>query len=378
MFQLQISNSDITNGTIGISWCLDHEIINELAQLKLTDPQVVICVSPIDNYHIRKEYRKVVSLKDLMTFIEFRSSGQNKISGFISLLSKSETREKYLSKSEGNFITNILRYDGDKYGTHLYDRECEPYSNLKYLSHPIMVSVPDGVFAEEPPNWEKIWVNHFFRDKVIDQCQYRKRRIFAYTVQPLIILCDLLFRFLIIVSGILTLCRGVSFKYLIHPLSDSIYTTTDIFNKGSIVIFSAPCDVDDFPPLNYLFYRYWLILLMPLFWVVPAILIFIGCFDATLIFLSVIGLLISLTLVVSFIANHFKVLGLPFSWSFKTINHWLEPKDLWYLEQKEINLITCSDEKKKSLSIQDIPIHRRTIRLKFENIKAKVCKPFSY
>ena len=48
MFQLEISEDNITNCTVAVSWCLDQSVIDKLASGKIADPQVVICVAPVD------------------------------------------------------------------------------------------------------------------------------------------------------------------------------------------------------------------------------------------------------------------------------------------------------------------------------------------
>ncbi|GEM_PF-2424351 len=50
--------------------------------------------------------------------------------------------------------------------------------------------VPDELFAHKPKKgfgefvWN--WVNKYFKKEPIDQCQYRKRKIFAFTIQPFV------------------------------------------------------------------------------------------------------------------------------------------------------------------------------------------------
>ena len=50
--------------------------------------------------------------------------------------------------------------------------------------------VPDELFAHKPKEGFKKfiwnWVNKYFKKEPIDQCQYRKRKMFAFTMQPLV------------------------------------------------------------------------------------------------------------------------------------------------------------------------------------------------
>jgi hypothetical protein len=47
----------------------------------------------------------------------------------------------------------------------------------------------------------------------------------------------------------------------------------------------------------------------------------------------------------------------------------------WYLDKNELPLITCSPGKK--LNWDNLPSKHKTIRLRFQEIKSRVCRPFS-
>lgn len=382
MFQLQLADPDVTNGTIAVSWCLDHEILKELADEKVSDPQVVIVVAPVDNYHLNKEYRKVVPLKDLMTYIEFRSAGKNKIWGLISHKSGKKAVEHYMEKNEGEFHSNVLSFDGDQYASRLRDAEdvdlTDPENPLyKSLSQPLTVTVPKAVFAKEPKQWEKTWVNHFFRDKVIDQCEFRRRRLFAYGVQPFIMLGNLFLRLFLTIFAVSTLCRGLTLQYLLHPLTYSLKDTFDLFEEGSLAIRHLPEDdasIDKFPKPGYFVRSFWSLPLMPLI-MVPLLYLFLSkhYVGASILSGSLIGV-VAIVLLIAFLANHAKMLKAPFTKAWKYLN---EPsEDLWYLNQDEVEIIVCNQDK-QPLTYKNLPANRKTARLRFQILKSKVCKPFS-
>lgn len=121
MFSLKISDLDVSGGTVPVSWCLDMETINRLQTYGAIDPQVVIVVAPEgDKYSIKKEYRKVVPLKDLMAYIEFRSVGPNRIWAFIdSLRDHKMAKNRWLYKEGGEYGSSILTYDGNDWGSYI-------------------------------------------------------------------------------------------------------------------------------------------------------------------------------------------------------------------------------------------------------------------
>ena len=378
MFQLQLADADVTNGTIAVSWCLDQEILKELADEKVIDPQVIICVAPVDNYHLNKEYRKVIPLKDLMTYIEFRASGKNKIWGLVSHKSVKEARVRYLEKSDGEFHTNILNFDGDQYAASIRDSDEEDgKGNFKSLSQPIEVTVPGAVFAKEPSQWEKTWVNHLFRDKVIDQCEFRRRRLFAYGVQPFIVFANLCLRVILTVIAAGFFARDFSFRYLAHPLGYSLLDSMELFEKGSLLIKHLPEDdkaINKVPNPSYLFRSFWLVPFMPVVWIPLLLLAATKHYTGFSVWGCALLLVAFVFLLVSFLANHASVLKVPFT----TAWAWMNPhsEDLWYLNQDEVEIITCNQEK-KPITYNSLPNKRKTARLRFQLLKSKVCKPFS-
>ena len=383
MLQLQIADANISGGSVAVAWCLDHEVLNELAKKGVVDPQVIIVVAPTKNYHLSKESRKVVPLKDLMTYIECRASGKNKIYGLISMRQAKEAREHYLAKEDGAYRNNVLDYDGETYSSRLlgvedeYDIEKKTY---KYLSPPLEIEVPKGVFAPEPSAWEKSWVNHFFRQKVVDQCDFRRRRLFAYLVQPFIIGFFNLVRSIILLAGLLTGARNLSLKYLFHPLTYGLKDTFEIWEKGSLFIQRLPEDESESTDLKFLtpsyaFRSFWAFLFMPLFsipivWlllhhhpVVAGLIAFVPVF------------IIVIFCLMAYLVSRGNA-SILFNKAWNGLNNLFTSDKLWYLDQDEVQFITCTNDKKPT-TYKSLPARRKTIRLRFQNLKTKVCKPFS-
>ena len=382
MLQLQIADANVSSGSVAVSWCLDHEVLKELASQGLHDPQVVVVVAPTKNYHLSKESRKVVPLKDLMTYIECRAAGNNKIYGLVSFRKAKEAREHYLAKEDGVYRNNVLDYDGETYSSLLLgqeDREDRDNGTYKFLSQPLEIEVPKGVFAPEPPKWEKPWVNHYFRQKVVDQCHYRRRRLFAYLVQPFIVLFFSLVKSLILLAGLLTGARSLSLKYL-HPLTYGWKDTFEIWEKGSLFVKHLPEDDVESTDLKFLTPSYalrsfWALLFMPLFslpivWlllrhhpVIAGLIAFVPIF--------IIGIFCLMAYLVSR-GNASRL----FKSAWEGLNNLFVSDKLWYLDQEEVQLITCTGDK-GPLTYKNLPAKRKTVRLRFQNLKTKVCKPFS-
>lgn len=389
MFQLQISDLDATSGSIPVSWCLDEETIKLLADRGCADPQVVICVTPcniegdLNRYHCSKEYRKVAPLKDLLTYIEFRSSGPCKIWGFISSKRKSDVTSDYLDRYKGQYQSNIINFDGDAYSYNLLEGETPQAISSKeyrFLSKPIDVDVPEGVFASEPADWEKDWVNHFFNNKVVDQCDFRRRRLFAYGVQPFIMSLNMFVRLFWLMVGCLFLLRGTSLKYILHPLTYDMRDCIDTMVGGSILYRPIEEYSDVVPTPLDLIRMFGLLFLSPVILIPILFFIYIGNIETAIAFGSIFLGLGVMALIVSALINYRGAAGNLFRSFLSWLSHPVLRKDkdeeLWYLNQEEIKLITCSKDT-KPLTYNTIPAKHKTIKLRFQNLKSKVCKPFS-
>lgn len=393
MLELQITDNDVSSGSAQVSWCVDAETLKELADRRIKEPQLVIVVAPAgDAYRPSKEVRKVVPLKDLMTYMEFRTAGQNKVCGVVSYLTKKEACKKYLTKEDGTFSTSILDYDGEGYASWLRaqeDADAQQSKQYKSLSISISVDVPKEIFAPEPAAWEKTWVNHFFRNKVVDQCEFRRRRLFAYLVQPLIILFLMLGTSVVLLAGLLTGARSWSPKYLLHPLTYLPQDAGEIWNGGTVFIRHLKEDDDGTisrgSPITpwYFFRSFWSLFFMPAL-VIPAILL--ACFGklqqlATLggvVGLIFLAFLAVLTIMCYGARMFFWAPQVPkfFVWLIDKLIGQPNDKPMWYLKPEELDLIVCS-EKRQHLTYKQIPARRKTVRLRFQNLKSKVCRPFS-
>lgn len=383
MFEIKVSDVDVSAGSIPVSWCLDMETIAKLSEDKVKDPQVVIITAPVNNYHVRKESRKVVPLKDLMAYVEFKSSGPNKIWAFISTRGREYAKDTYLSRRGGEYITDILDNGGDEWSVLFahtkYDENGEYAGRTKEpdFASIVDVEVPAGVFAAEPSQWEKNWVNHFFKEKCVDQCDFRRRRLFAYTLQPVIILLQQVIRLAITLLSAAILSKGFSFKPLLNPLAMDMDDTWDLLRGGSLFVRELREDKEyDVPKttkkiISYCVRKFLLVPFLPII-VIPVVLLALFKPVGLAIFSSAFIVILLGLLLVAFIgggaAKQFikKVLDLLSD----------EPAEAWYLNQEEITLLTCNPEK-KPLTFNTLPAKKQSLKLRFLNLKSKVCRPFS-
>lgn len=355
MFELHVTDTNVSTGSIAVGWCLDKETLEALHEAGNKNPQVVLAIAPAgDDYNHSREVRKVVPLKDLVAYLEFKRAGKMNIWGFISKTNKpKDVQDQWLSKNSRNeYRCDILNPTGRTYNPE--DDMWDPQDRLDSAS-PVTVEIPPQAFAKEPPVWEQRWVNDWFKTNPVDQCAFRRRRLFAYTVQPpLTVLMSILKMFLTVIA-VLYGARDLSPTIPFHPyatLADAI----DQLDNGTVFIGRGKSTFWNWIRLPF----------MP----------FIALSAATIVGLMYVhGTLFSLLMgLLGLAAIGIGVVGSVFGYA-KYLN-WLESQDAWYLDDNEVNLIVCSNDK-KPLTLDQLPSHHRTLRLRFRALKSQVCRPFA-
>lgn len=204
--ELHVRQKELQSGTTCVGWCISEEALKE-HRSELEDAFMVICTGK--GHH---ERRKVVRLDDLQAFISFARPGVQNIHAFV-------LPKKYHSgidkKWDGTYISSLVKRESGK--PEEWDHTIAQGS--------ITVDVPEGVFAKEPPQWEKRWVGWIFRSKPEDQCDWRRRRLFAYTIQPIFALVKCVSQLVLFLFALLF---GVLLNpsYILRPL-DPWYPNLD-------------------------------------------------------------------------------------------------------------------------------------------------------
>lgn len=365
MFELHIADTNVSSGAVALSWCTDIEQLKKLAEANVLDPQVVISVVPQGGAAMHYEQRQVVPLKDLMAYITFRKPGTNRVFSFIVDSSPREAKARWLARSQGTFDSSIADYCGDD-----WSYTTNTFNNMR--AAPLVVDVPSELFAPEPAAWEKAWVNNLFHEKSVDQCAFRRRRMFAYTVQPVLMLLAVLIRMLPLSISLLFGLRAASFKTL-NPVTYDMDDAVQVLNfgKGSYFIRQIDDSESETSVLKWISYvarTYCLLPFMPLSLIILTVLFKTGIWIPF--FLLVLGVLLIIG-TIAFIATG------TFTEIYHAVYDYLSvPKEAWYMKTDQIQYIVC-DGKQKARTLQDLPSEKRTLRLHYYNLKSKICKPFA-
>lgn len=356
--ELHIVNPDVTDGNLQVTWCVSPDALNALSERKIKEPVILLITCPDgDRYDITKEHRQVVLLKDLIAYTQVNHSGPNKVYGVLTHCDGiRQAKKAYLDRGHyGQLSTWVLSVDGKGYNEDFARRR-----GADYCAEPLSVDVPSGAFAKEPSVWEKNWVNHFFKTNPIDQCQFRRRRMMAYILQPILIVLITILRFFPTLLSLLIGSRNFSFNYLIHPLRYQMDDAGDLFGNGTIFYPKSDDVKGNWRDLVRIPF-------MPMIFIPLVLLLFLitsnGLWPAMLLSLAAVAILAPLAI-----------------WGFNRFRRWfdirLERFNAWYLDKNELRLITCSSDK-KPLNWQNMPLKHKTLRLRFREIKSRVCRPFS-
>lgn len=224
-------DSEIQGTSVPVRWCLSRDELNKLVE---TGEKAYIFLLVVSCTGQDSETRYLIPVGQMMEYINFYTPGEHKIFATVMW-------EKYKDK-DINLRKRFLSRDSDGYkrGLYDYDEKILYGNNFNFCDfgvHKFEVSVPKEVFAKEPPAWEKKWVNWFFENKPKDQCYFRRRRLLAYSIQPPLVLVTFLeleIATLFIIGGLLLFgTRGIGFRKILHPFAEPFSSIRDE-TEGSV------------------------------------------------------------------------------------------------------------------------------------------------
>jgi hypothetical protein len=168
-----------------VRWCVDRATLKGLEDKGIRFPYILLVVR--NSKTKWREERMLVPFEDFLKYVSFSRPGENLIHAFLIHADEGfdRTRKQVARRLEYMFVA---RHAGS-YMTTFFDSEGKPFDHPKDLNivalTSVSITVARELFAPEPPAWEKHWVNLWFgRTRPHNQCDYRHRRLVAYTIQP--------------------------------------------------------------------------------------------------------------------------------------------------------------------------------------------------
>lgn len=180
LLKLFVSSTEPDNPTIAVRWCVDPMLAKELADREAVNPHLLLVVWSERRSTRFREERWLIPLDKAMEYIQLTCAGRHFISGTVVWNSSGKYKqlfEHYLARRY-SYIATVIFPIGD----HSLLGEFREFG-----FGPIEVTVDKEHFASEPPEWEKWWVNLWHGGEMpIDQCRFGRRRPMAYTIQPIV------------------------------------------------------------------------------------------------------------------------------------------------------------------------------------------------
>jgi len=224
------------NPTIPVRWCLETSDVEKLKEAGAKDIHVLLAVA----YENGREDRQFVPLEQTLTYLTFRWPGKHRV--FARLfwprehdVSLAGLRKLFLKKETKNeYDINVLGFEKTQVRTDFCNFSLILSKQLEGVAGADFdVVVPAEYFAKKPPAWLRWWANLWCEYPPVDECHFRRRCILAFTIQPPLILLWLVARtpvgLLYVVWLLLWGLRGIRLSPLFHPFDSKL---SDIYKKG--------------------------------------------------------------------------------------------------------------------------------------------------
>lgn len=382
------TSSAIQNPTIPARWCLSQEELELLKEEGAPNIHILLVVL----YENGKEERFLIPWKQVMTYVEFKWPGKS-----ILLAQVVRTEDEHLLNMQKFYLEKSHRYEYD-YDIFEYGEKGK-FRDLEYNDYGRMpetrceVEVSKEFFAKQPPEWLRRWANLWFDYSAIDQCQLRRRMILALTAQPICVFLWLIGRSICAFGWIAFLFLGglrrIKFSVLAHPWKSAL---GDIHHDCRRYL-SGSYSWDSWFRFDGKEEKrpwYWLLihpfLLLPIITIMEIVRRTIGFSD----FLKDSASPIVAILV--FVAIVFFGVWCKDEWDKRSNRKYHEKmrrkrdreaaqvNQLELLRQKEFDLVSsvvaCSATPRE-VSLETLPPQMRTFRLRYLDLKARLCRPFA-
>ncbi|MFH0846237.1 MAG: hypothetical protein V1851_02460 [Patescibacteria group bacterium] len=415
-FELIVSNPNHASPFLQFSWCVNKKGIECLRKEQVLHPFLLVVILNKKAYGEEWEdyIRQLYPLDRGLGHIEFNRPGEYKIhASVIWTFNSSKGRQQKVEDARKELYNKYKDIKRGKYSYNLHDEETYRPDYLEHntLSYhdKISVIVDKNLFAPEPSNRMKWWVNMLWDyKKPKNQCDWRRRKIIAFSIQPLLVLIFLIIRSIIAVAWVIFLLfigyypNKIGWKAVIHPfdmnICDIVDTTYDIKNVdnywwitnpdrierskvekilmspitgyGLVIVFLIFVESNIFRMATLIGFLDWNILL--------ACFIFVIVVMATSLLLYKICILI----INRFFSKKLKLHAeerlrrkQEEETKRKRNEQMAFQSSLSFFYDQRLKPLACT-ERTREATLTSLPETHRTLQLRFMDLKVKVCKPF--
>ncbi|MDP3697755.1 MAG: hypothetical protein Q8R55_07150 [Candidatus Taylorbacteria bacterium] len=368
MVKLFVESTNLHSPVAAVRWCVDKNTINKLKEWGVSKPFMLFVVARENDGEFREVDQKVVPLDQAMEYIDFHSPGKHRIFGCLVWGSRTKQVLARYFRSYHNHNGVLVDSEGNFHQPSSYS-----HSDLDYGS--VDVVVPDGYFAKEPAAWEKWWVNLWYESKPVNQCHFRRRRLLAYSIQPLVVLGYVLCRTSLSLAHLIVLLligtRKIQYQAILHPF---IYDRWDAAPDKLSSVFLENSSGVERHPVYFLSIPLVQLVILGLLGLINWGLHWLGLsLGSVLLWLLAINVVVILAAIIVSMLGGWDKLFPEETEEQKTARRKLEMERL-YAEYQDM---VCSGVALQP-SVSALPSQRRTFYLRFMEFKSKVCLPFAH
>ena len=375
-------NLESAEPVMAVRWCLERWEAVALKERAANN----ICVLFVIVYEgTDLEDRQLVPIDQMIAFLNFRRPGNHLVFAKVVWDKRLGATEKYLRESllqkvsSRNYDLNLLNeertgfrstaFDLDRVGTLANDAELE-------------IAVPKEHFPPEPPAWLAKLVNAGFDYPPVDQCAFRRRALWApikLSAFGLWAIVTTIIRVIVAAFLLLRGMRDINFAPIIHPWRNDI---DDVW--GNLRYTSSWFKYTKERRSRDSIWRY---IFYPPFDIVVFFLLVLVKDSYHVSWLTLIGMFISAVwwrlLVVAFFVGFFLWLKYLANRAIRRQNELERSPE--FREAQERRRLNAYDKLYKLLAcrpgatatVESLPAEHRTIRLRFLDLKRKVCRPYA-
>lgn len=403
------------HSSVPVSWCLSPDIVERLKEQGVENPYALIVVT---NGGMEVS-RDVVPLTSMMTYVQFRRPGKNRIHATV-VWSTDENPKKVLIKKDdhGDYRCKVVdqrdpMLDSYRDASGLLswervvddlgrtqrelaeesDARKEPliaysFTSMQRLPEEgvLEVEVPKEMFAKEPPEILQRFAGILWERKPHNQCHFRRRLLLSFPLVPLFLV---FFMALMVVVEIVSLLgvavlliagkRGINYDPVRRPAKHPPWEVWEYVGRHTSVWYTKKDD-------SSTFFLLWFInpATLSVLGITAGVLALFGVLDEVTAF--IVGQIGPIALVIAALATA----GLTLRWLVlklfgARIEQWKEcreqerevaEQDAQEAYLRGLELLACG-EIPQPTSYRDLPREHRTVRLRYLNVKSKICKPFA-
>ena len=360
VFEIKLTEMETGSGAIPVTWCLSPQWLEDH---RIKDFYVLFSTyTPTPNGEMA-EWRGYAKLSDMMTYVAFLRPGVNRISARITC--NEEVVKNWMKRECGKWRDNVINFpkynyelEKDKNGEWTYKIDC---CDSNWQDH-LQVEIPGECFAPEPWEIEKVWVNWLWKYKSVDQCEFRKRRMFAYSIQPIIFLFLMVVRIVFMLACLSVGLKGLKWGPIFSPLN---YNTGDI----AFDVEGSHFEVKKWKlPFSFVFVP---AIPMALISAISLLVCGGGSVLKWMLHIAIAALFIP-ALVFLIVSCNYIIENVKFGKRFGAAQEIIRAEQ----QRRYQEMMTCSNTK-VIRKLSDLPKAQRTIRLRFLGVKSMVCRPFA-